>query len=80
MINAAGQLPVEEQERLLIKASSDYMRGRITAEELHRVEQEFQTDYLAAARSIARNRTRSVNTPKRRSGRLWRLIRRIWTN
>lgn len=61
------ELSREERQSLLVKASRDYVDGKITADQLEDAERQYMPDYLAAAVAIARARISSV-TSKRVQG------------
>jgi hypothetical protein len=54
----------EERQSLLVKASRDYVDGKITAEDLEEAERQYMPDYMAAATAIAKARIGTM-TPNR---------------
>ena len=44
----------KERERLLVKASEDYLKGRIDLKRYEKLERAYRIDYPAAARALSR--------------------------
>ncbi|MBI3965070.1 MAG: hypothetical protein HY329_05480 [Chloroflexi bacterium] len=60
MRTSGTTLSPEERQRRLVKASRDYMHGRISAQELQEIEDQYGVDYAAAAMDIARRSSWSL--------------------
>jgi hypothetical protein len=57
-----------DRERRLTKASEEFMRGILSAEEFERIERENMPNYDAAIKALAKSRPNSIS-------RLWRKLR-----
>lgn len=68
------RLPWQERERLIDRAATDYMAGRIEADEYRRSCREHGPDYLAAARALAQMRSRKAPRDPAR----WRRWSWLW--
>lgn len=50
----ANGLTPEERERLLVKASEDFMSGKLSVDGFEEAEKKYMLDYKAAASALAR--------------------------
>lgn len=62
-------LSPEERHRRLLRASREYVHGRITAEQLEEAERLYMPDYVAAAADLVRAR-RSASHSRKKNHRL----------